>query len=145
MTKKVIILLMTLCLASSCACGQPEKEPVIPTPDGIACNNDVFADLETSSVAMVGCWTSWEASSVDGYVYREDIVYDFVKYLKEETFYEATPAETTYYGGTTFVIVLKNGERHAFSFAGKCLRYGDQFYTGYSSALSGNLRALFDA
>ncbi len=143
MKKLTLILLSLLLIISACSCDVPSKEPVIPTPDGIVCNNDVFADLETSSVLKVG-YFNLLVDTKDGFVYRDDIAYDFVKCLKEETFYEGTPEEQLYYGNTIFVIFLKNGKKLTISIAGKYLHYSDQTYTGYSSDLLKRLLALFD-
>ncbi len=144
MTKKVMILLMTLCLICFCACGQPEKKPVIPTPDGIVCNNDVFANLETSSVEKIGYYNIAISAVVDD-IYRSDIVYNFVKLLKEASFYEVTREDTeTIYGFLQFEITLKNGTTYELCFSDGYLSYNGRTYTGYPDDLLKNLRALFN-
>lgn len=142
MAKKVIVLLMILCLVCFCACGGPSKEPVLPTPDGIVCNNEVFADLEAGSVEEVVYHPINISAAFDG-IYRSDIVYDFVKLLKEASFYEVTREDTeTIYGFLQFEIILKNGTTYGLWFSGEYLSYNGRTYT-YPDDLLDNLQALF--
>lgn len=121
------------------------EKPMLPTADGIVCNNEVFLGLESSTVEKIIHWDAQKTDEEAASIYQKDSVYEFVKYLKEEPLYEVSEEEDSGYKTTTFALALKNGKKEVISVSRKYLYYNDSVYTGFSDGLPENLTALFDA
>lgn len=118
------------------------------TADDIVCSNEAFLDLQSNMVKTVGYYNLFACrcrlGSETGFVYKDDLTYEFIKLLKEEPLYETTSKECHDYGNRVFEIVLKNGEKRTLSFVRDELQYNGHTYTGFSHDFLGRFIELFD-